>query len=146
MKIPKPIFLLLAGVLIFANCKAQVADTISQHHFKPDKQALALEYQEKAKSFRSIGIPLTVAGTIAWIVGVQGSLKYYDLFTGEGSGYIVCLGLGIGATITGTILMIRSGYYQSKARFLLDTENISRVSKLPIKGNLVSLGFVIPLK
>ena len=146
MKIPKPILLLLVGSLLFANCQAQVADTIPHHHFKPDKDALAQQYLDKARELRSIGIPLTVIGTIAWIVGAKGTYDHYDIFTGEGSGYVVCLGLGIGATITGTILMIRSGVYQSKAKFLLDSENLSQTSKLPIRGSLVSVRFANPLK
>jgi len=146
MKIPKPIIPLLAGCLLLAAAQAQVADTVSRHQFKPDKDALAQQYLEKARDFRAIGIPLTVVGTIAWIVGAKGVYDNYDLFTGEGSGYVVCLGLGIGATITGTVLMIRSGVYQSKARFLLDSENLSQASRLPIRGSLVSVGFAIPLK
>ncbi|MFI5152923.1 MAG: hypothetical protein ACHQET_06280 [Chitinophagales bacterium] len=146
MKIPKLIIPLLIGTLICAGSNAQVADTIPHNPFKPDKEALRQQYLEKARSLRSIGIPLSVAGIVAWIVGAQGTLYHYDLFTGEGTGYVVLLATGIAATITGTVLMIRSGRYQSEAKFLLEEENLSQRSRLPIKGNLVSLGFVIPFK
>ena len=146
MKIPKPIYLLLAGSLLFASAQAQVADTVSKHHFKPDKDALAQQYLEKARNLRAIGIPLAVVGTIGWVVGAKGTYDHYDLFTGEGSGYVICMGLGIGATITGTVLMIRSGVLRSKAKFLMDSENLSQYSKLPIRGSLVSIGIAIPLK
>ena len=146
MKIQKPLFLLFVGSLLFANGQAQVADTVSRHHFKPDKDALAQQYLEKARNLRAIGIPLAAVGTIAWVAGAKGTYDHYDFFTGEGSGYVICMGLGIGATISGIVLMIRSGVYQSKAKFLLDQENISQMSRLPIKGNLVSLRYVIPLK
>jgi hypothetical protein len=102
-------------------------------------------YLQKSKVLIPTGATILGAGIVAIIVGAVGTQKHYDLFTGEGSGYLVLWVFGISATATGIPLLIKGLVYHSKANLILINENVYRSSHLPVRSNIVSAGIAISL-
>ena len=113
---------------------------------KITNQDLGIQYLEKGKQLKTTGFVVLGLGVAAWIGGAVGTYNNYDLFTGEGSGYVVLWSLGVGATVTGIVLLSRSHFYLHKAHVIMRNENISRSYHVPIKSNIASIGIAFSIK
>ncbi|HTQ65500.1 MAG TPA: hypothetical protein VMI12_11935 [Puia sp.] len=141
----KIISILAIFVCIHQISEAQtIQDTTAQR--KLTNRDLGIQYLEKSNQMRTTGFVVLGLGVAAWVGGAVGAYNHYDVFTGEGSGYIVLWGLGIGATVTGIVLLARSHSYLKKANLILRNENISRTYHVPIKSNIASIGIAFSIK
>jgi len=137
-------------MLVIFVCIHQIsaAQTMQDTTFprKLSRQELQIQYLEKSKQLRTTGFVVMGLGVAAWVGGAIGTYNNYDLFTGEGSGYVVLFSAGVAATITGIVLLGRSHYYHHKAHLILNNEDISRTYHVPIKSNITSVGIAFSIR
>ncbi len=139
------IFSLSILILIAPSLHAQ-DDSSYRQKLVPEKVLRAHDfYLQKSKVLIPTGAVLLGAGIAAIIGGTVGTAQRYDIFTGQGSGYLLLGIFGIGATATGIPLLIKGLVYHSRANLILIKENVSKSSHLPIRSNLVSAGIAISL-
>lgn len=139
------IFSLSFLLLMVWSLRAQ-DDSSHRQKLVPEKVLRAHDfYLQKSKVLIPTGAVLLGAGIAAIIGGAVGTYQHYDLFSGEGSGYLVLWVLGVSATATGIPLLIKGLVYHSKANLILINENVYHSSHLPIRSNIVSAGIAISL-
>ncbi|MBS1948612.1 MAG: hypothetical protein JST47_12675 [Bacteroidetes bacterium] len=124
---------------------------VAQDSLKTENQAKSKAmkthdfYLQKSKTLIPVGAVLLGAGIGATIGGVVGTFQHYDLFSGEGSGYLVLWITGIACVSTGIPILIKGFVYHSRANLILRDESLYRSYHLPIKVNVLSVGVAIPL-
>ena len=130
--------------LVAATAQAQLNGDTTVHKKLSNRQ-VADRYMAKGKSLRTTGIILMGAGGAAIWLGANGVDHSYDVLTGSGSGYIFLFLAGLGSSVTGLCLLISGLRYGSKAKLLMETENISQAMHIPVQGSFMRVGISIHL-
>jgi hypothetical protein len=107
---------------------------------------LSMKFNEKGKMLETTGFVLIGVGMAATIGGFYGALNNYDLFSGEGSGYVILWAAGVVAFSTGIPVLIHGFHCKRKARLVLHKDNLSRSYHVPIKANVFSIGIAFSIK
>jgi hypothetical protein len=113
---------------------------------KMSNNELSMQYLHKGKGLVLAGFILTGVGVAATIVGSNGTRNHYNLFTGEGGGYLLLWGFGIGTIAAGIPITISGFLFKRKARLVLRNDNVFRDYHVPINANLLSVGIAVALK
>jgi hypothetical protein len=108
--------------------------------------SLSSQYFQKGKRLETTGIVLLGVGLGIGIPGLIGTLNYYDVLNGNGSGYGLLFVAGLAATITSIPVFITGAHYKRKAKLVMHSENISYSYHVPVNANMYSAGVAISLR
>ncbi len=100
-------------------------------------------YLSKSKTLIPTGAVLMAVGAGAIIGGAVGTYQSYDLFTGEGTGYVILWVVGVASFATGIPLLVKGLVFHHKAKMILRAENLNHSFHVPGNANMITSGIAI---
>ncbi len=143
----KQLLILLTISLLFINASnGQDSLPKTRYVYLPEKVKDHDYYYNKSKTLIPTGYVLLGLGLGGTIGGAVGATDHYDIFSGEGSGYLILFVAGIGCLASSIPVLITGYHYKHRAKILLHQEHASSYYHIPVNANVYAVGIGISIR
>lgn len=143
----KQLQILLTISLVFSMASnGQDSLPKTRYVYMPEKVKDHDYYYNKSKALIPTGYVLFGIGVGATIGGAVGATDHYNIFSGEGGGYLVLFVAGVGCLASSIPVLITGYHYKHRAKILMHQDHAANYYHIPVNANVYSVGIGLSIR